>query len=161
MDFVKLYLLPQVRHQNTKTPSSVDKKTRSKNTSNILKPGQSGPSHVSTYGKVIIDKSTAGIYGRNVGLHLLVKICPLKQLKLYLGLSKISENSEEFIFRSLSRGKKFSCAIEINWFPIAESEKFYWSSKSSESWLAKLRATQLMIRWGLTYCIQPCVRQTF
>ena len=36
------------------------------------------------------------------------KICPLKQLKYYLALSKISENSEEFIFRGLSRGKKFS-----------------------------------------------------
>ena len=36
------------------------------------------------------------------------KICPLKQLKYYLVLSKISENSEEFIFRGLSRDKKFS-----------------------------------------------------
>ena len=36
------------------------------------------------------------------------KICPLKQIKHYLALSKISENSEEFIFRGLSKGKKFS-----------------------------------------------------
>ena len=36
------------------------------------------------------------------------KICPLKQLKYYLALAKISKNSEEFIFRGLSRGKKFS-----------------------------------------------------
>ena len=34
------------------------------------------------------------------------KICLLKQLKYYLALSKISENSEEFIFADLSRGKK-------------------------------------------------------
>ena len=36
------------------------------------------------------------------------KICPLKKVKYYLALSKISENSEEFIFRGLSRGRKFS-----------------------------------------------------
>ena len=35
------------------------------------------------------------------------KICPLKQLKYQLALSKISQKSEEFIFRGLSRGKKF------------------------------------------------------
>ena len=35
-------------------------------------------------------------------------MCPLKQLKYYLALAKISENSEELIFRGLSRGKKFS-----------------------------------------------------
>ena len=33
------------------------------------------------------------------------KLCSLKQLKYYLALY---ENSEEFIFRGLSRGKKFS-----------------------------------------------------
>ena len=36
------------------------------------------------------------------------KICPLKQLQYYLALIKIPENSEAFIFRGLSRGKKFS-----------------------------------------------------
>ena len=35
------------------------------------------------------------------------EICPLKQLKYQLALSKISQKSEEFIFRGLSRGKKF------------------------------------------------------
>ena len=43
-----------------------------------------------------------------MGLQLLVKIFSLKQFKFYLALSKISKNSEEFIFRSLSRDKKFS-----------------------------------------------------
>ena len=32
----------------------------------------------------------------------------LNQLEYYLALSKTSENSERFIFRGLSRGKKFS-----------------------------------------------------
>ena len=36
------------------------------------------------------------------------KICPLQQLKYHLALSKISENSEEIIFRGLRRGKNFS-----------------------------------------------------
>ena len=36
---------------------------------------------------------------------LLVKICPLKQLKYYQALPKITENSEELNFTSLSRGK--------------------------------------------------------
>ena len=34
-------------------------------------------------------------------------ICLLKQLKYYLALLKIFESSEQFIFRCLSRGKKF------------------------------------------------------
>ena len=43
------------------------------------------------------------------------KICPLKQLKYCLALSKISENSEEFIFGGLSRDKKFGLrAKQIN-----------------------------------------------
>ena len=42
------------------------------------------------------------------------KIFPLKQLKYYLALSKISKNSEEFIFRGLIRGKEFSlCTKQI------------------------------------------------
>ena len=39
-----------------------------------------------------------------------IKICPVKQLKYYLALSKIFENSVEFNFRGLSRGKKFGFA---------------------------------------------------
>ena len=48
-----------------------------------------------------------GIYreGMWVYISLSSKICPLKQIKFYLALSKTSENSEEFISRSLSRGK--------------------------------------------------------
>ena len=47
------------------------------------------------------------------------KICPLKQLQYYLALAKIPENSEEFIFRGLSRGKKFSLRTKIK--PISYS----------------------------------------
>ena len=51
----------------------------------------------STYVKVFIEKSKTDIYREGMW------VCPLKQLKYYLALSKISENSEEFIF-----SKKFS-----------------------------------------------------
>ena len=47
------------------------------------------------------------------------KISPLKQLRFYLALSKISENSEELFFRSLSGDKKF-CLCTRN-KPIAYS----------------------------------------
>ena len=47
------------------------------------------------------------------------KICPLKQLQYYLALAKIPENSEEFIFRGLIRGKKFSLRTKIK--PISYS----------------------------------------
>ena len=39
------------------------------------------------------------------------------------------------------------CAQDINRFHIAESKKFYWSSKSSEHCLVKVQVTQLMVRW--------------
>ena len=62
----------------------------------------------STYVKVFIEERKADIYreGMWVTSQLLVIFFPLKQLKYYLILSKISENAQEFIFRSLSRGKK-------------------------------------------------------
>ena len=50
------------------------------------------------------------------------KIFPLKQLQYYLALAKIPENSEEFIFRGLSRGKNSACAQETNRFHIAQFE---------------------------------------
>ena len=64
----------------------------------------------STYVKVFIEKSKTGIYREGMWVYISAssKTCPLKQLKYYLALAKISENSEELIFRGLSRGKKFS-----------------------------------------------------
>ena len=64
----------------------------------------------STYVKVFIEKSKADIYREGMWLYITAssKICRLKQLKYYVALSKISENSEEFIFRGLSRDKKGS-----------------------------------------------------
>ena len=89
---------------------------------------------------------------------LLVKICQLKQLTFYLALWKIPENSS-------SEAKVWAInsvfAQEINQFHIAESEKFYRSSKSSESWLEKLRATKLMIRWGLTCACNGMLNRLF
>ena len=64
----------------------------------------------STYVKVFIEKSKTDIYREGMWVYISAssKICPLKQLKYYLALSKMSENSKRFIFRGLSRGKKFS-----------------------------------------------------
>ena len=64
----------------------------------------------STYVKVFIEKSKTDIYREGMWVYISAssKICPLKQLKYYLGLSKISENSEEFIVRGVRRGKKLS-----------------------------------------------------
>ena len=64
----------------------------------------------STYVKVFIEKIKTDIYREGMWVYIPApsKICSLKQLKYYLALSKISEISEEFIFRGLSRRKKFS-----------------------------------------------------
>ena len=64
----------------------------------------------STYVKVFIEKSKTDIYREGMWVYISAssKICPLKQLKYYLALAKTSENSEEFIFKGLSRSKKFS-----------------------------------------------------
>ena len=63
-----------------------------------------------TYVKVFIKKIKTDIYWETMRVCIprSSKICPLKQFKYYLALSKISKNSENFIFRDLSRGKKFS-----------------------------------------------------
>ena len=47
------------------------------------------------------------------------KIYPLRQRKYYLTVAKISKNSEEFMFRGLSRGKKFS--LHTKYKPISYS----------------------------------------
>ena len=64
----------------------------------------------STYVKFFIEKSKTGIYREGMWVYISAssKICPLKQLQYYLALTNITENSEEFLFRDLSRGKKFS-----------------------------------------------------
>ena len=64
----------------------------------------------STYVKVSIEKSKTDIYSEIIWVYISAssKICPLKQLQYYLALTNITENSEEFLFRDLSRGKKFS-----------------------------------------------------
>ena len=64
----------------------------------------------STYVKVFIKKIITGIYREEMWVYIPAtsKICFLKQFEYYLALSKISENSEEFIFRDLSRGKNSS-----------------------------------------------------
>ena len=62
----------------------------------------------STYVKVFIEKIKTDIYREGMWVYIPAssKICSLKQLKYYLALSKISENSEEFIFRGLISGRK-------------------------------------------------------
>ena len=64
----------------------------------------------STYVKVFIKKSKTEICreGMSVFISASSKIFPIKQLQFYLALAKIPKNSEEFIFRGLSKGKKFS-----------------------------------------------------
>ena len=64
----------------------------------------------STYVKVFIKKSKIDIYREGMWVYISAssKICPLKQLQYYLALVKIPENSDEFIFRGLSRVKKFT-----------------------------------------------------
>ena len=64
----------------------------------------------STYVKFFIEKSKTGIYREGMWVYISAssKICPLKQFQYYLALAKIPENSEEFFFRGLSKGKKFS-----------------------------------------------------
>ena len=53
----------------------------------------------STYVKVFIEKIKTDIYREGMWVYIPAssKICPLKQLKYYLALWKISESSEEFI----------------------------------------------------------------
>ena len=64
----------------------------------------------STYVKFFIEKSKTGIYREGMWVYISAssKICPLKQFQYYLALAKIPENSEEFFFRGLRKGKKFS-----------------------------------------------------
>ena len=66
----------------------------------------------STYVKVFIEKSKTDIYRERMWVYISAfhKTFLLKQLIYYLALSKISEKSEEFIFRGLSRGKKVQLA---------------------------------------------------
>ena len=68
----------------------------------------------STCVKVFIEKSHTDIYKEGMWVYISAssKMYPLKQLKYYLALVKISENSEEFIFRGLSTGRKFSLRIK-------------------------------------------------
>ena len=88
-------------------------------------------------------KVRQAIIGKECGFtsQLLVEICSLKQLKYYLALFKISKNSEVYILRSQKDAKNSFGAQEINRFHIVESENIYESSKSSQSWLEKLRVT--------------------
>ena len=84
------------------------------------------PDFSSTYVKVFIEKSKTDIYREGVWAYISSssKICPLKQLQYYLALAKVPENSEEFIFRGLSRGKNSVCAQKLNRFHKAEFERF-------------------------------------
>ena len=71
----------------------------------------------STYVKAVIKKIKTNIIGEECGFtsQFSSKICPLKQLKYHLVLSNISENSDEFIFRGLTRGKKSGvCTKQTN-----------------------------------------------
>ena len=69
-----------------------------------------------------------------MGLHLLVKVCPLKRFKFYLALSKCLKIQKSSSSEGYVDAKNSVCAQDIKRFHIAKSEKFYWSSKSSESW---------------------------
>ena len=65
----------------------------------------------STYVGVFLEKIKTHIYREGMWvLHpsFSKQKFSLNQLEYYLALSKTSENSERFIFRRLSRGKKFS-----------------------------------------------------
>ena len=80
----------------------------------------------SNYVKVFIEKSDTDVYREGMWVYITAssKICSLKQLKYYLALSRISENSEEFIFRGSNRGKKFSLRTKtraISYSRIRES----------------------------------------
>ena len=112
------------------------------------------PDFSSTYVKVFIKKSKTNIYreGMLVYISASSKICPLKQLQYYLALAKIPENSEEFIFRGLSRVKKFSLdtknrpisysRIRENFIKILKAMNLDWrkyglhSLRSGGAWLA-------------------------
>ena len=71
----------------------------------------------SNYVKAFMEQINTNIIRKECGFtsQFSSKICPLKQLKYHLVLSNISENSEEFIFRGLTRGKKFGvCTKQTN-----------------------------------------------
>ena len=97
----------------------------------------------STYVKVFIEKSKTDIYREGMWVYISgsSKICALKQLKYYLALSKISENSEEFIFKRLSRGKKFSLRTKNK--PVSYS-------RIRENFIKVLKAVNL--DWRSTGC---------
>ena len=88
----------------------------------------------STYVKVFVEKSKTGIYREEIWASS--KICPLKQFQYYLAFAKIPENSEEFIFRGLSRGKKFRLCtknksisysrIRENFFKVLKAVNLVW-----------------------------------
>ena len=90
----------------------------------------------STYVKAFIEKIKTDIYreGNWVYISASSKICPLKQLQYYLALANITENSEEFLFRDLSRGKKFSLRTKNK--PISYS-------RIRENFIKVLRAVNL------------------
>ena len=92
----------------------------------------------STYVKVFIEKSKTSIYREEIRVYISAssKTCPLKQFQYYLAFAKIPENSEEFIFRGLSRGKKFSLRtknksisysrIRENFFKVLKAVNLVW-----------------------------------
>ena len=72
-----------------------------------------------------------------MGLHTASsKISPLKQLKYYLALAKISKNLEEFIFRGLSRGFEKKISLHTKNIPISYS-------RSRENFIKVLKAVNL------------------
>ena len=62
--------------------------------SEVSRLGRSDCIFSSTYVKVFIEKSKTDIYREGIWVYITASsnICPLKQLKYYLALSKISEN---------------------------------------------------------------------
>ena len=112
----------------------------------------------STCVKVFIEMSKIDTIGKEGRFQsqLLVKICPLKQLKYYLALSKISKNSNEIIFRSLSTGKEFSVCTRnkpISYYIIRESFTEVLKALSLDCKNYGLHS-QLKTWWGLTCRIQ-------
>ena len=76
----------------------------------------------STYVKVFIEKSKIDVYREGLWVYISAssKICPLKQLQYYLALVKIPENSDEFIFKGLSRVKKFTLGTKNRPIPYSK-----------------------------------------
>ena len=82
--------------------------------------------------KIFIQKSKTRVQKRQLVVFTSFNsVCPVQQLRFYLDMSKINENSDEYIVRSISRTKIKIKETERTYIVYTNRTEFYSSFKSS------------------------------